>query len=119
MLRRERKLTNISAHVPRRRFGFTTRDDGIVVVEMPRWHIPWMQKHLVPRFKSPFIRITLDRFGSRCWLLMDGAATAGELAVQLEREFGEEIRPVHERLGRFLTQLRQRGFIELLPREGS
>ena len=66
-------------------------EDGLVTVDMPRFHIAWMQRYLVPASKSPFIKVKLDRFGSRAWLCCDGARTVGSVAEILENEFGEEV----------------------------
>lgn len=103
--------TNVLTLVPERLFGHQVDDDGIVTVDMPRFHVAWMQRLLVPRRRYPYIRIKLDRFGSRAWLLIDGARSVGTVAQELERAFGDDVHPVHERLGTFVQLLERRGFI--------
>jgi hypothetical protein len=103
--------TNMLTLVPERLFGHDSADDGIVTVDMPRFHVAWMQRLLVPRRRHPFIRIKLDRFGSDAWLLIDGARTVGDIADELDRRFGAEVQPVHDRLGTFMQLLERRGFV--------
>jgi hypothetical protein len=86
---------------------------------MPRFHVPWMQKYLVPKRKDPYIRITLDEFGSFAWNLCDGKMTVLQIADQLENHFGEAIAPVYERVGSFFRQLRPRGFVHLRKADGT
>jgi hypothetical protein len=110
---------NLLDLIPERMFGDSTNEEGNIVVDMPRFHIPWMQRYLVPKRKDPFIKIKLDRFGSRVWLRCDGAANVNEIADALVAEFGDEVQPVHERLGVFFRLLKQRGFVRLRKADGS
>ena len=114
-----RKNLNLLDLIPERAFGHAVGEDGLVTVDMPRFHIAWMQRYLVPASKSPFIKVKLDRFGSRAWLCCDGARTVGSIAEILENEFGEEVRPVHERIGKFIHLLKNRGFIRLRTADGT
>ena len=110
---------NLLELIPERMFGETTHEDGTIVVDMPRFHVAWMQKYLVPKRKDPFIKVKLDRFGSRVWLRCDGTANVNEIADALVAEFGEEVEPVHDRLSVFFRLLRQRGFVRLRNADGS
>jgi hypothetical protein len=110
---------NLLDLTPDRLFGDSVNDDGLVVVDMPRFHIPWMQKYLVPKSKYPYIKIKLDLFGSRAWQLTDGTRTVNDIADAMVEEFGDEVQPVYERLGIFYRTLRQRGFVRLRSADGT
>ena len=116
---RKKDELNLLELVPSRNWGHSVDEAGRVVVDMPRFHIAWMQRLLVPRSKSPFIRVNLDDFGSHVWLRCDGATSIGAIAESLIAEFGEKVQPVHERLAVFIRQLRQRGFITLRKADGT
>lgn len=118
MFGRSRNNINLLELVPTRCFGHSVNDDGIVVVDMPRFHVKWMQEHLVPKSKYPFIRISLDPFGSFVWLSIDGQRTVADIIDACVQQFGDEIQPVHERMGKFIHMLRSRGFITIRGADG-
>jgi hypothetical protein len=117
--RKSKGQLNLLELVPERRWGHSLDEAGRVVVDMPRFHVAWMQRWLVPRGKSPFIRVKLDEFGSHVWLLCDGATPIGAIADSLVQRFGDSVQPVHDRLTVFFRQLRERGFISLRKPDGS
>ena len=117
--RKPKEELNLLELVPSRCWGHSVDEAGRVTVDMPRFHVAWMQRLLVPRGKSPFIKINLDEFGSHVWLRCDGATPIGTIARSLEVEFGESVHPVYERLAVFFRQLRERGFITLRKSDGT
>ncbi|MDH7514418.1 MAG: PqqD family protein [Bacteroidota bacterium] len=117
MFRKRRAGVNLLSLVPERLFAHTVNADGRVVVDMPRFHVAWMQKYLVPRSRSPYIKITLDRFGSHVWTRIDGRADVRDIAESLRGTFGEEAEPVEERLAVFMHQLERRGFIRFRTKD--
>lgn len=109
---------NLLELVPERCWTSMTRDDGIVEVDMPRFHVAWMQKYLVPKGKYPYIRIKLDPFGSHVWNAIDGTTNIGDLSERLRTEYGDAVEPVHDRIAVFFRQLHQRGFVRLRTAAG-
>jgi hypothetical protein len=110
---------NLLDLTPERIFDFTINDANHVVVAMPRFHVAWMQKYLVPKRRDPFIKITLDEFGSLAWNLCDGTRNVHAISEALVEHFGESVQPVYERIGVFMRQLKDRGFIRLRKMDGS
>jgi hypothetical protein len=117
--RKQKEELNLLDLIPSRCWGHSVDEAGRVTVDMPRFHVAWMQRLLVPRGKCPFIKINLDEFGSHVWLRCDGASTIGAIAESLAAEFGDQVQPVHDRLAVFFRQLRQRGFITLHQADGT
>ncbi len=117
--RRHKEQINLLELVPERRFGFSENGEGIVIIDMPRFHVAWMQKYLVPKRKYPFIKIKLDAFGSHVWNLCDGQSTVHQITEALIEKFGHEVQPAYERIGKFFRQLNERGFVKLRKANGS
>ncbi len=60
-------------------------------------------------FRDPYYRIRLDDFGTFVWKACDGDTPLNVIAQQMQKQFGRDIEPADERLGRFIqTMLRSR-----------
>lgn len=103
---------NLLDMVPVRRAAWEQDDQGLITLlrERPRVRGPrslgrWVSFMLAPA------RIRLDDVGSWTWLHLDGRGDVRELASELRAEFGDQVEPVHERLGQLIRILRREGFI--------
>jgi hypothetical protein len=88
--------------------------DGRVVLMRPRpTRRGWAG--LAERFSSwaSVQRVRLDEAGSATWRRIDGRLTVADLAIVLEAERGAAVAPAEERVGRFVGELVQLGFLEL------
>jgi hypothetical protein len=56
-------------------------------------------------------RIRLDSIGSFAWLRMDGQHTVAQVADLLREEYGAEVEPAEERLGKLVRAFRREGLI--------
>ena len=56
-------------------------------------------------------RIRLDEVGSSAWRSLDGTRTVAEVGELIEREFGDRVHPVEERLANLIWMLRREGFL--------
>lgn len=45
------------------------------------------------------------------WVQCDGSATVYDIGLKLKERFGDPVEPVHERVGRFVQQLKRHGFV--------
>ena len=108
---KKKKDINYLELTPFRKHGHEVKDDGKVIVLIPRYSDFILGKLLQPRLKNKFIRANLDEFGSETWMSIDSKAKVSEIALKLEERFGEQIHPVIPRLTTFLTQLYDAGFI--------
>jgi hypothetical protein len=109
---RRSKARNIAFCIPRACVGHEADEAGTVKLLVPRFRAGWMQ-WLQKRLRKPHIRVSLDEIGSAVWGLIDGRRTVVEIGEELERRFGERIRPTHERLGFFFGMLRRNKLVEL------
>lgn len=90
---------------PIRLFDFEIENDNRVTLLIPKFTNIILQKYILPKLKSPYIKIKLDKLGSSTWLKCDGNKTVNQICNELLNEFGEEISPVEERVTKFLSQL--------------
>jgi hypothetical protein len=86
-------------------------DDGLVNILIPRFTSSFAVKYLLPKMRSPNLKIKLDEIGSETWMLLDGEKKVNDISGKLQEKFGEKIHPVNERLTTFLTQLYKQKFI--------
>ncbi|NOY05037.1 MAG: PqqD family protein [Chlorobi bacterium] len=113
MIRRKiNSKTNILELIPVRKLEHTVEDETVTVL-MPRFFVSWMQKNFVPRKKDPFIKVKLDDMGSTTWLSCDGRTRALEIARKIADRYDLDQNETCTRVGTFLRQLYQRGFLDL------
>jgi hypothetical protein len=81
--------------------------EGRVVIERPEprgrgWRKPleWVGFWMSTR------RIRLDTRGSFAWKLLDGRTSVQQAAEALRAEFGDDVEPAEERVGKLIRQLR-------------
>jgi hypothetical protein len=111
MGKRTRADVNLLDLVPRRIVEHEIDEARIVTVLMPRFRNRFMQRWLVPRYRSQHIKIKLDEIGSEVWLLCDGTRNVGGIAALMREKFTERIEPCNDRLAVFFRQLEQARFI--------
>ncbi len=111
MAKRAKADVNLLELVPRRTVEHEIDEAHLVTVLMPRFTNRFLKRWLVPRHRSPHIKIKLDEIGSEVWLLCDGRRNVGEIASLMREKFGEKIEPCNDRLGVFFRQLEQASFI--------
>ncbi|MEI8202708.1 MAG: PqqD family protein [Bacteroidota bacterium] len=95
---------------PFRKIEFKTEENGLVTLLYPKFKNPKIQKFMLGK-RSPFIQMKLDEIGTASWLLIDGSRKVDEIATLLSEQLGEKVQPVHQRLGRFLSQLYNNKYI--------
>ena len=100
---------------PLRLLSWEEAEYGLVVVLKPKFENPFLKKWLLPFFKSRNFRIRLDAFGSLVFRMCDGKTSCEKIAAALREKFGEQVEPVHERLGLFIRQLENNRFIKREP----
>ena len=91
--------------VPQRAFDWELQADERVVIFVPKFRHPVLQRYLLPLLKKPLFRIQLDALGSMFWTLTDGSRTLEEIKLLMHSKFGEQLEPVDERFGKFVRQL--------------
>ena len=96
---------NLLDFVPVRCVDCETRDDGQTTLLRPKFVRGPLARWVQPRLRKPFYRVRLDEIGTCVWGLINGTRTVGEIAGEVERQFGERWRPSHERVSLFMREL--------------
>ena len=89
----------------------TEKEGELSVIAFPRFRSKFMQKYLIPKNKSPFIRIRLEEHGTAVWDLIDGKRTVKDIVELLGAYFNHE-ENYEFRITTYLMQLQKHGFIK-------
>ena len=98
--------------VPIRNVKWEKEENEKITLLKPKFTGEFSKKYIVPRMKYPYYKIHLDEVGTAVWNSIDGKRTAVEIGEKLQKDLGEKIEPVFERLGLFLATLKQNKFIK-------
>lgn len=84
---------------------YTLKEGKIVIIHEPQYHK--IQKILrkigfnIPKYKN----IELDIYSSYVFLEIDGIKTIKQIGENLEKEFGQDVYPLYERLLVFINHI--------------
>jgi hypothetical protein len=92
----------------------TDPETNLVVLKKPKFKNRLLKKYLLPRLENRYFRIKLDKIGTFVWYRIDGKNTINDIANALEQQLGDEVRPIHERLVKFISSLSRSQFIKML-----
>ena len=92
-------------------FPWRQKDDSFVEIDMEnRGFFNWIAQKL---FKRPRIsHISLDKYGTKLWLALDGKATVNDVLLKMKNAFPEESEKMLNRVVHFLATLERTGFIK-------
>ncbi len=86
-------------------------EEGKVTLEVE--NKGWVNRIAQALFKRPKISyIHLDKMGNFIWPILDGKMNIIEIGKLVEAEFGDEAKPLYERLARYFQILDSYHFIE-------
>lgn len=86
-------------------------DTGCVELRIPRFKKRWIQRFLLPKSLSPYIRISLEEHGSAVWNLIDGSNRVSDIIKKLAAHFNNE-EGYESRIIAYLYRLQKDGFIK-------
>lgn len=89
----------------------TEQEEGLSVIAFPRFKKAWMQKLLLPKRMSPYIRVRLEEHGTAVWSLIDGHRTVSDIIKLLDSHFEVE-KDYALRVTTFIRQLQKDGFVK-------
>lgn len=109
-----KERANLLDCIPQRGGHIITEWKGeYAVLAFPRFRRKWMQRFLIPKGLSPYIRVTLEEHGTAVWKLIDGRRTVGKIISSLAPCFGAD-EDYASRVSAYLMQLQRDGFIRLV-----
>lgn len=106
-----KKEENYLDKIPQKgNFEWKADDDGIVTLEIVNKGI--FNKIAQKLFKKPEISyVHLDKMGSFIWPIIDGEKSILDIAEDVDKEFGEDAKPLYERLAKYFQILASYGFV--------
>jgi hypothetical protein len=102
---------NLLELIPAKNIEWEETEDGLICLLKPKFRVPILKKHLLPRLKHPYYKINLDKIGSQFWENCDGVRTVEEIAKHMKKTLGDEVEPLYERITLFLQSLEKNKFI--------
>jgi len=117
MSKKSKEVVNLLELTPRQNKEFED-EEGIVTILIPKFRNAFM-KSLIPKHKSPDIRIKLDELGSAVWRVIDGKTKVESIISDLSEKLGGKIAPAEERISKFFTQIHQYKFVKFIEIEQS
>jgi hypothetical protein len=105
---------NLLELVPKKNIEWIKTDEGLICLLKPKFQLPILQKHILPRLKHPYYKINLDKIGSLFWESCDGVNTVEEIAKHMKAALGDEVEPLFERITLFLQSLEKNKFIRFI-----
>jgi hypothetical protein len=97
--------------IPEKDCNWGTSDDGRIYLQVPRFKNPFFKRVARRLGKSEQVKIFFDEIGGKSWLLIDGRRTVQEIGQLMEKDMGESVKPVYERLTQFISILFRNKFI--------
>lgn len=105
-----KKEENYLEKVPVRGDFKWTTEDGIITLEIENKGV--FNKIAQKLFKKPKISyVHLDKMGSFIWPQIDGEKSILDISESVDKEFGEEAKPLYERLAKYFQILSSYGFV--------
>ncbi|NOZ13224.1 MAG: PqqD family protein [Acidobacteria bacterium] len=108
----EEKAKNLLTLIPKRIREFEMEGEKVVIL-LPRFATGWPARHIQPRLKKPNMKVKLDEIGTLVWQLIDGHRTVMDITEEVGERFGERVNPPHQRVGIFITMMKNEGMIKL------
>jgi len=112
MKNKKGEVMNLYEIVPRPLVKSEVNEAGQTILLRPKFHNSFFAKLFLRGRKPNYFKLKLDEIGAACWFRIDGHKNAGIICDELGNQFGERIKPVAERVGKFLVMLKKAHLIE-------
>ena len=101
----KKKEENLLDLIPEKNCQWEKDREGKTFLLVHRFKNPWFRKIALRLGKSEKLKIFFDEIGGKSWELINGKRSVQEIGQLLEKEMGESVKPVYERLTQFITIL--------------
>ena len=112
-MKKNKKNENYLERVPLRPqwLSWSSSENGVVTLDIENKGV--FNRIAQLTLKKPKVsHIHLDEVGSFIWKITDGEKNIADLALIAQKEFGEKINPLYERIAQYFKILDSYGFIE-------
>ena len=98
---------------PLRNLRWEEKEQGLVVLLVPKFRNRHLVKWFTPLLAKPNFRARLDAHGSFLWQQCDGNTTVLEIGEKMKERFHEPVEDIYDRIGKFIQKLVRDEFITL------
>ncbi len=91
-------------------YEWSTDDDGIVHIIVPKFHGKWGKRWCKLLRRKETFTADMDKMGSIVWMHCDGKNTVEDILVVLKKEYGDE-EDLDQRLFLFLQQMKNLNYL--------
>ena len=105
------RLARMLELIPEKNCRWEKNPEGKVCLLVPRFKNRVFKKIALQLGRSEWVKISFDEIGSKSWDLMDGRRNVEQIGELLEKELGEQVKPVYQRLTEFVVILSRNKFI--------
>lgn len=105
--------TNFLDVIPEINCRWEKNGDGRICLLVPRFKKNFMKRIALKLGRSEFVQVSLDNLGTTAWAYIDGTNTVEQIGKLMEKDKGESIEQVYQRLSQFLTILARNRLVSL------
>jgi len=106
------KETNLLELIPIRVSEWKDNEEGLITLILPKFKSK-IGRAFASIFKNPMYEVKLDKIGTFLWRLCDGKNNIYDISQDMQKEFGDDIEPVYERMKKFVNMLKNLNAIKL------
>ena len=106
------KETNLLELIPIRVSDWKDNDEGLITLILPKFKSK-IGKAFASLFKNPMYEVKLDTIGTFLWRECDGKNNIYDISQDMQKEFGDDIEPVYDRIKKFINMLKNLNAITL------
>lgn len=106
-------LTNVSALelIPVVKHGHKINEDGNVVILIPKFKSEKFARWFIPKRKSIYYSVKLDKIGTEVYLRIDGSKTLAEICSLINQNNENPIESLEQRASAFISNMYSYKFI--------
>jgi len=109
--RRILKNTNALDLTPITKIDYEQTSENTIALIVPKFKNKILEATFSRMIKSKVWKIKLDELGSAVWLKIDGKSSVNKICSSLENDLGDKIKPVEERVSKFISLLYREDYI--------
>lgn len=102
---------NLLELIPEKNCRWEKNQEGKIFLLVPRFKNRFFKNIALRLGRSEWVKIFFDEIGSKSWDLIDGKRSVEQIGKLLEKEMGDRVKPVYQRLTEFVVILSRNKFI--------
>jgi len=97
---------------PIQKFEHFENEENIITIKIPKFQNSSISKFLIPKTKSEFIHVKLDKIGSMVWKSITGENNVASICEKMVENTSENSEDLQMRITQYLTILHKQRLIK-------